>query len=177
MEKRIADKDKYIEELRQASKQKEEESSKQQEVNTPEEEEDFWDNPEKTIKELKNTLKIQQLQIQETHYANTVENYWKTVNPEALREAVATDTDFAQEFNKSREPYKTAYEYLNEKAKKTVEKDMSLREQIRQEVLKELGVKSEKKEVPPVVTGGGKSTSSKPADSEDGFAAVFGADY
>lgn len=173
MEKRIADKDKFIEELREASKKKEEE----QQVDIPEEEEDFWDNPEATVKKLKDTIKIQQLQIQETIYANTVENYWKTVNQDALMKAVATDAEFANEFNRSKEPYRVAYEYLNKQTKAKMESDLSLREQIKAEVMKELGLAKDKKEVPPTVNGGSKSASSRPNVSSDGFASVFGSEY
>ena len=173
MEKRIADKDKFIEELRAESKQKEAE----QQVDTYEEE-DFWDNPEATVKKLQDTIKIQQLQIQETIYANTVEGYWKTVNPEALQKAVATDTDFAKEFNSSREPYRVAYEYLNKQAKTKMESDLSLREQIKSELMKEMGLDKKKKEVPPTINNsGGKSSSTKPDISSDGFASVFGSQY
>ena len=180
MEKRLADKDDYINQLREASKQKE---AEQQGGTEEVAEEDFWDNPEGKIKKLEELLnkqaeqsRIQQLQIQETVYANTVENYWKTVNPDALKEAVATDADFAEEFNKSSEPYKTAYEYLKNRANAKEKETMSLREQIKQELLKEMGVK-EKREVPPNINGGGKSSSSKPIQPDDGFASVFGSEY
>ncbi|MGA1048269.1 MAG: hypothetical protein ACO3UU_09675, partial [Minisyncoccia bacterium] len=95
MEKRINDKDKYIEELRNKSKAEEEVKSE-----VDEEDVDFWDNPEGMVNKLKQQkieqdrkLHIQSLQIAEIHYANTVENYWKTVNQDALKEAVATDAE------------------------------------------------------------------------------------
>lgn len=175
MEKRIADKDAYINELREASKQKE--AEKEQRVDTKEDDDDFWDNPEEKFKSLKEQLKIQQLQIQETVYANTVENYWKTVNPDALKEAVATDADFAKEFNASSEPYKTAYEYLTEKAKSKETEKLSLREQIKKELLEEMGLNKSKKEAPPSINNGGKSSSTKPNVSDDGFASVYGSEY
>lgn len=173
MEKRIADKDKFIEELRETSKQKEE----SQQVDTQvEEEEDFWDNPEATIKKLQDTINIQQLQIQETIYANTVDGYWKTVNPDALKQAVATDTDFSSKFNSSKEPYKVAYEYLSGKAEESTKAESNLREKIKAELLAEMGV-SKKKEVPPTVSVGSNprnnTTKNLPAD---GFSSVFGSE-
>lgn len=178
MEKRIADKDAYINELREASKQKE--AEKQQVDTNEDEEDDFWDNPEEKYKSLKEQMRIQQMQIQETIYANTVENYWKTVNPEALRSAVATDPEFADKFNKSREPYRVAYEYLIEKTKSTSKAQEDAINAAVEARLKEMGVKpKEKKEVPPTInSSGGKSQTSSKADApDDGFAAVFGSRY
>lgn len=177
MEKRIADKDAYINELREASKQKEEES---QQVDTNEAEDDFWDNPEEKYKSLKEQIRIQQMQIQETVYANTVENYWKTVNPEALKSAVATDAEFADKFNKSSEPYKVAYEYLTKKAETTSKANEDAINAAVEARLKEMGVTpKEKKEVPPSInTSGGKSQTSGKLDApDDGFASVFGSTY
>ncbi len=181
MEKRIADKDAYIQELREKSKQPDE-TEEEQTVDT-DEDEDFWDNPEEVIKrikqelnEQKQTAKIQQLQIQEAHYAGTVEGYWDIVNQNDLQEAVARDTEFADGFNKSKEPYRFAYEYLKTKTKAdndSFEAEVERRYQLR---LKEAGVK-EKKEVPPNINGGGKSSTSSNQSSEDGFASVFGSAY
>lgn len=176
MEKRIADKDDFIKELRDESKKKE---ADKQEVDTKDstEEEDFWSNPDKTINDLKETVRVQQMQIQETIYANTVDDYWKTVNPQVLQEAVVADAEFADKFNGSTEPYKTAYEYLKGKAEGKANADKSLRETIKQELLAEMGVSKDKKEVPPNINGGSKSSSNKSTASEDGFASVFGSKY
>ena len=185
MEKRIADKDDYIAQLREASKQKEADNQQgDTEVSETEDDDDFWANPELTIKQLKAELKeqreagrIQQMQIQETIYANTVDDYWKTVNPKALQEAVATDEEFMTEFNSSAEPYKTAYEYLKNKADTKAQSELSLREQIKKELQEEMGLTKEKKEVPPNINTGGKSGGTQKKASEDGFAAVFGTQY
>lgn len=176
MEKRIADKDDYINELREASKQKE---VQEQSVDTNEVEDDFWDNPEEKYRSLQEQIRIQNLQIQETVYANTVDNYWKTVNPDALREAVATDTEFANKFNSSGEPYKLAYEYLTNKASTKQKAHQSEIDAAVEAKLKELGVKQkEKREVPPSINTGGKSSSSTGKEApDDGFAAVFGSRY
>jgi hypothetical protein len=174
MEKRIADKDKFIEELREASKQKE---AEEQQFDTSVDEEDFWDNPEATVKKLQDTIKIQQLQIQETIYANTVDDYWKTVNPEALKEAVATDTEFTKKFNSSNQPYKVAYEYLKGKADSKTKAETTLREQIKAELMAEMGIKKEKKEVPPSINGGSKSSTTKNDAPADGFSSMFGDGY
>jgi hypothetical protein len=168
MQKRIDDKDAYIQELREQSKQKEESQSEE----VVDEEDEFWEDPVAKYKELQRTIQLQQMQIQETVYANTVEDYWKTVNPDALKEAVATDTKFAQEFNGSKEPYKTAYEYLSAKKTQKVQSETALREQIRKELLAEMGKDKPKKEtVPSIQTG---SSGTKNTAPEDGFSAVFG---
>lgn len=167
LEKRISDKDEYINTLREQSKAKEE-SSNTEEVGT-----DFWDDPESIVKDMQQTIKLQQMQIQETVYANTVENYWKTVNPEALQQAVATDTEFAKKFNASSEPYKDAYEYLSNKAKKVETEQASLKEQIRAELMKEMGLDKPKKEGVPNMGSMGSGGSKSEAPS-DGFSSVFG---
>jgi hypothetical protein len=176
MEKRINDKDKYIEELRNKSKSEEIE----QEVD--DEDVDFWDNPEGMVNKLKQQkveqdrkLHIQSLQISEIHYANTVENYWKTVNQDALKEAVATDAGFAESFNKSKEPYKLAYEYLTNRTKEKATKESSLEAEIRAKLMKEYGLKEKKvAEAPPSMNRMGSSSGSKYNEVEDGFTAVFG---
>ena len=171
LEKRIADKDEYINLLREQSKAKEE-SSNIEEDNT---QTDFWDDPEKIVKEMQQNMKLQQLQLQEIGYANTVENYWKTVNPEALQQAVATDAEFAKKFNSSSEPYRDAYEYLSKKAEKVKSDEVSLREQIKAELMKEMGLDKPKKTgVPNMGSMGGSSGSSKSEAPSDGFSSVFG---
>lgn len=172
LEKRIKDKDDYINTLREQSKGKEAEADTEVGDTT----EDFWDDPEAKFKQLQDTMRLQQLQIQETVYANTVDDYWKTVNPEALQEAVATDPEFGKEFNGSSEPYKTAYEYLNKKATQKKTDADSLKESIRQELIKEMGLekKSPKKEVIPNMNNLGGSSGSKSEVPDDGFSAVFG---
>ena len=86
MQKRIDDKDVYIEQLRKSKNDEPEEET----------EEDFWSNPEKTIKALQDTMRVQQLQLQEQYYAATVDDYWKVVNPESLRQAVSGDEEFSK---------------------------------------------------------------------------------
>jgi DNA repair exonuclease SbcCD ATPase subunit len=175
MEKRIADKDEYIEKLRQESQAKETNNEALEDV--VDDEEDFWDNPVEKFNELKQTIQIQQMQIQETIYANTVEGYWDTVNQDALKEAVATDTEFANTFNSSREPYKVAYEYLSAKKEQSKASEQSLREKIREEerqrIMEEMKKGSNKETVPSMKNIGSNSGSSNKA-SEDGFASYFG---
>ena len=174
LEKRIADKDEYINLLREQSKSKEEQTSTVEEVDT---QADFWDDPEKIVKDMQETIRIQQMQIQETVYANTVENYWKTVNPEALKTAVATDAEFANEFNKSQEPFRVAYEYLSKKTQAEKQQTESLREQIKAELLKEMGLDKPKKEAVPNMGSMGGSNDKKSSAPDDGFAAVFKTKY
>lgn len=172
MEKRIADKDEYIEKLREESKSKE--SKEVQEEEVVDEEDSFWEDPVGKYKELQKTIQMQQMQIQETIYANTVEGYWDTVNQDALKEAVATDTEFANKFRSSKEPYKMAYEYLSAKTKEKTKSQEALKEQIRKELLAEMNVKQKKETVPSTANLGGKSDGSKNNATEDGFASVFG---
>jgi hypothetical protein len=176
MQKRIDDKEAFIQKqqaeidrLRAESKEREESLSKEEVVD---EEDEFWEDPVAKYKELQRTVQLQQMQIQETVYANTVEDYWKTVNPDALKEAVATDTKFAEEFNGSKEPYKTAYEYLSAKKTQKVQSETALREQIRKELLAEMGKDKPKKETVPSIQAGSSGT--KNTAPEDGFSAVFG---
>jgi len=91
LEKRIGDKDDYINKLREESKAQEAEVST---VETEDTTDDFWDDPEKKFKDMQETMRIQAMQIAETQYANSVDGYWKTVNQDDLQKAVATDADF-----------------------------------------------------------------------------------
>lgn len=172
MQKRIDDKDKYIQELREKSMQQEEAGSDEEEG--VDEEDDFWEDPVGKYKSLQQQMQIQQMQIQETIYANTVDNYWKTVNQDALKEAVATDTEFAQKFNTSNEPYKVAYEYLVAKQENKSKSENQLREQIRKELLAEMKT-TNKETVPNVARMSGKSDGSASKNlEEDGFMAIYG---
>lgn len=170
MEKRIKDKDDYIQKLREESQAKEQ----SKEENIGEEEDDFWNDPVGKYKSMQQQLQLQQLQIAETIYANTVEGYWKTVNQDALREAVATDIEFAKTFNSSKEPYKTAYEYLTAKKESKYKSEQALRDEIRRELMAEMGAKTTKETVPNVASMPSKSNTNSRNNDEDGFMAVFG---
>lgn len=117
------------------------------------------------------------MQIAEAVYANTVDNYWKTVNANTLREAIAGDDNFADEFNRSREPYRIAYEYLTQKSQKKDSEMKSLKEQIRAELMKEMGIKKGSVEAPPSIAKMSSSSGQNRQLNEDGFASVFGSDY
>ena len=172
MEKRMADKDTYIQELKEMSK------TKEPEVEVDEEESDFWDDPESKYKQMQEQMNIQGLRLQEAVYANTVDGYFKTVNPESLKEAVSTDAEFAEKFNNSKEPYKVAYEHLSQVAEaRKVEKDTSdkaYRDKIRAEVLEELKQKPSSKDTVPNINSSGSSNQSGNSGSDDGFASIFG---
>ena len=172
LEKRIGDKDDYINKLRDESKALEESNSTEEVNDTTD---DFWDDPEQKFKDMQETMRVQAMQIAETQYANSVDDYWKTVNQDALQKAVATDTEFQAEFNKSNDPYRVAYEYLSKQTKDSVAKDVSLRESIRQEILKEMGVDKDKPKQEGVPNMGslGGSNGSKSEAVSDGFASVF----
>ena len=172
LEKRISDKDAYINELRKESQKKGD-----VEASNGEEDEDFWANPEAHYKKLKEQQRIQQMQIAEAVYANTVDNYWKVVKADTLREAIASDADFADEFNRSREPYRVAYEHLTQRTAKKDNELKSLKEQIRAELMKEIGIKKGTVEAPPSMAKISSSSGQNRQINEDGFASVFGADY
>jgi len=184
MEKRIADKDAYIDELREMSKLREESKQKDTLDNTDTDnevvEEDFWDDPIAYVNKMKaefdQKTHVQQMQINETIYANTVEDYWGTVNQDNLLKAIKSDDSFAEKFNSSKEPYKLAYEYLTEKKTAKAQSESELREQIRKEVMAEIGKTStgKKQTVPSTTNMGGNSGDGKRNDAEDGFMAVFG---
>ena len=175
LEKRISDKDEYINMLREQSKQQEAEGQGN-EVDT--QAVDFWDDPEKIVNQLQEQIRIQHMQIAETQYANTVDDYWKTVNPQDLQNAVATDPDFQKEFNSSDKPYVVAYEYLSKKNTEKKSAEEKLREEMRAELMKELGVKDKPKEtVPNMGSMGGSNQTNKSNAPDDGFAAVFGSKY
>lgn len=176
MEKRIADKDAYIEQLREESKARE--VAKEETQSEDGVEDDFWDDPvgyvNKMKEEFTNQSRVQQMQINEAVYANTVDDYWKTVNQDALKEAVATDAKFYESFNNSKEPYKTAYEYLSQKKNAVKKSEDDLRARIRQEVMDELKLGKKKETVPSTTNLGGKSSNGKSNEPEDGFLSVFG---
>ena len=171
LEKRISDKDEYINLLREQSKAQEADTST--EVGDTQSD-DFWDDPEAIVKNMQETIRVQQMQIQETVYANTVDNYWKTVNPEALKTAVATDTEFQKEFNSSSDPYRVAYEYLSKQTETKAKESSTLREQIKAELIKDMGIKeAPKKKTMPNMGSLGGSNGTKTDAPDDGFAAVF----
>lgn len=170
MEKRIKDKDDYIQKLREESQAKELAKEEEPKVD---EEDDFWNDPVGKYKSLQQQLQIQQLQIAETIYANTVDGYWKTVTSDALKEAVATDTEFARDFNVSKEPYKFAYEYLTNKKESASKARQSLEDEIRQKILAEYKIEAKKETIPNVASMTSKSASSSSNADEDGFMSVF----
>lgn len=179
MEKRIADKDEYIEKLRAESKKQSEEAIEDNGVEDSED--DFWDDPVGKYKELQRTMQIQQMQIQETIYANTVEGYWDTVNFKDIKTAAESDSEFAKEINSSKEPYKVAYEYLTAKKQSIVKDQESLREKIRneerQKILEEMKKGNNKETIPSINKVGSNSGSSNKSIDEDGFASYFGTQY
>lgn len=178
LEKRNKDKDDFINELREQVKAKE---SMEKEADTQEEELDYWDDPEAYNKKILDKLeaqeqkiRVQDVQIKEAYYAQTVEGYFNIVNQDTLREAVGTDPEFAEEFNKSSEPYKTAYEYLVNKTKTKEDSYNAEVERRVQERLKKAGIREPKK-VPPNINNTGSSNSNVSTDEGvSGFEEFFG---
>lgn len=175
MEKRINDKDTFIKSLQDQIKAKETKADDDTKIeNKDDEPEDgFWDKPEETIKGMQEQIRIQNLQIQEAVFAGGVEDYFKTVNGNDLKEAVSNDSEFADKFNSSPEPYKVAYEYLKNKtvAKTKVAEDA--RAALKAELLEE--IRSEGGKTPPAnINSIGSSNNNGKSDADDdGFASVF----
>lgn len=177
LEKRNKDKDDFINELREQAKAKE----PKEEVNTQEEELDYWDDPEAYNKKIldkleaqEQKLRIQEVQIKEGYYAQTVDGYFDIVNQESLREAVSADQEFAKEFNQSIEPYKTAYEYLKNRTKSKEDSINAEVERRLQERLAKAGIKEPKK-APPNINKNGSSNSEVSLDEGvSGFESFFG---
>lgn len=173
-EKRLTDKDKYINELREQLN-----GTKKEEVEESEGE-DFWDNPEGYIKKIMDTnsnleeqLRISNLRIDEQAYARDKPEYYDIVNQKVLTEEFAKDSDFAERFMSSDKPYEVAYQHMT-KAKETKKSsENALREQIKKELLKEMGVKEQKK-APVNINSMGSSSGSTNQAPVDGFASVFG---
>ena len=182
LEKRLNDKDAYINELREASKQQQDNTNDGDTGS----DEDFWDNPEgkfdalqKKFDEQSKQMHIQNLQVQEIHYANTVEKYWDVVSPDALRKAAAEDPSFADSFNNAEQPYKVAYEYLSKKNADKAKSDEEMKQQIIDEYLKEQGITKPNvdtsKGAPSMSSIGSSSGQGSSQESDDGFSSVFGA--
>ena len=175
LEKRLADKDDYINSLREQIKKQDEPSSKE-EVST---DTDFWDDPEKTVHDMQLRQDTTDRLLQERAYADTVKDYFGTVTEDKFTTALAIDKDFANEVGKTGNVYKTAYEYFTKKNTEETAKGQSLRDEIRAELLKEMGVDKPKKEGVPNMgnMGGSNSKGNQTNASDDGFASVFGRKY
>lgn len=171
LEKRLADKDEYINLQREQLKTKDE-PSKEVEVDTST---DFWDNPEKIVQDIQAQQTQTRREMQEMVVANRHSDYLDLVTIKTVEVALAADKDFADEFNKSSNVFETAYKYLSEKNTADKAKTTSLRDEVKAELLKEMGLDKPKKVgVPNMGKLGGNSTTDKSNASDDGFAAVFG---
>lgn len=172
MEKRLRDKDDFINELREQVKAKE---AKVEDDTEDVEDEGFWDKPEETIKSMQEQIRMQNLQYQEVIFANGVDDYFKTVNGADLKDAVSTDAEFAEKFNNSPEPYKVAYEYLTQRNTKIKESSDSARAKMKAELMEEIKAEGGSTRTAPAgINNTGSSNRSVNADApEDGFASVF----
>ena len=99
--KRISDKDRYINELKQG---KQEEKEKEV-LEVEQEETTFWDDPEGNFKKIAEQLRIANLRIDEQAYASDKPDYWKVVNGESIQEAFKDDVSFMNDFQRSNKPY------------------------------------------------------------------------
>lgn len=167
-QKRISDKDKYINELRNSNKN---ESSKE------ENNDDFWSNPEGTVDTLKKELTNIRNELAETRYANTKSDYWDYVNSNDVQEALTTDSEFSNKLQEASNPYEFAYNYFKAK-KESIKATESasieaLKAKLREELLEEMktGIK---KETVPSIKNIGNSNSRFNDNIDDGFSAVFG---
>ena len=167
-QKRISDKDKYINELRNSNKN---ESSKE------ENNDDFWSNPEGTVDTLKKELTNIRNELAETRYANTKQDYWDYVNSNDVQEALTTDAEFSSKLQEASNPYEFAYNYFKAK-KESIKATESasieaLKAKLREELLEEMKA-GPKKETVPSIKNIGNSNSRFNDNIDDGFSAVFG---
>lgn len=177
--KRISDKDRYINELKQGKQQGEDATAARDDFDT-DDGESFWDDPEANYKKLMNQLQIANLRIDENAYAMKHSDYYDIVNGEALKEAFDAHPEFLNDFNNSNRKYETAYKFLkaNMETKQMTAKQQQekLESEIRAKVLAELGISNDtpKKQVPPNMRSLGSASNAKQESSADGFASVFG---
>lgn len=175
--KRISDKDKYINELRNP-KQEGNEEAKEELPQEPEE--DFWDNPEGIVTNLKNEVLNLRNELAEQRYAATKSDYWEHVKSEEIKDALNNDATFADGLKDVANPYEYAYNYFKSKHESKAQAETATREelkkQLRAELMEEMKM-GNKKETPPSMRNVGKSTGSSNTSNEDGFAAVFGSQY
>lgn len=167
-QKRISDKDKYINELRNSNKN---ESSKE------ENNDDFWSNPEGTVDTLKKELTNIRNELAETRYANTKPDYWDYVNSNDVQEALTTDTEFSSKLQEASNPYEFAYNYFKAKRESIKATESAsieaLKAKLREELLEEMKA-GPKKETVPSIKNIGNSNSRFNDNIDDGFSAVFG---
>lgn len=175
--KRISDKDKYINELRQAKPEKEEKMVGDDETSSGD---DFWEDPEGNYKTLLSQLQMANLRIDENAYAMKNADYFDVVNAESIQGAFQTNPEFMEEFNTSSRPYEAAYKFLkaNLETRELNDKQQKdqLESEIRDKVLSELGIDKDtpKKQIPPSMRSLGSSSTTKEGGSDDGFTSVFG---
>lgn len=174
MQKRINDKDDFINVLREQAQSKD--TKKEPEVEA-ENEEGFWDDPEAAHAQTKQTVQELQFQLAETRFATKNPDYYDVVSVEAVNSAAASDADFAKEFNESDNRIEVAYTYLKDKSSKLAEASelttKELEAKIRADIMAELKVKP-KKEAPSSVSNVGHSDGGKSQVPDDGFEAMFG---
>jgi hypothetical protein len=182
-EKRLSDKDKYINELKNGKK---EDEAGVEDNSTEDSEETFWDNPEGYITKIQSEIqaakeetRIANLRLDESFYARDKQDYYNVVNQENMVKAFEQDSTFRDEFQSSDKPYEVAYKYLKQNQEQSKASEESMREKIRQEerqkIMEEMKKGSNKETVPSMNKLGSSSSSN---DTEvDGFAAVFGSGY
>lgn len=175
--KRLTDKDKYINEL----KQQLDNMNKSTEDDTEETTEDFWDNPEGKFAEVQQQLRVANLRIDEQAYASNKPDYYELVNANKLKEEFALNNDFMVEFNQSDRPYETAYNYLKTKQEQTTttkeQEKIALEAEIEKKVMAKYGLDKKAKETPPSINNMGGKSSNKKELPEDGFSSVFGTGF
>lgn len=183
-EKRLSDKDKYINELKNGKKEDEAGSDEESEKETVE----FWDDPEgymmkmqSKIEEANEATRIANLRLDESIYARDKQDYFDLVNQDNIVKAFEKDSTFRDEFQSSDKPYEIAYKYLKQNQEKITSEETSLREKIREEerqkVIEEMKKGKNKDIIPSMSSIGSSSGSSKKDTPEDGFASVFGTGY
>lgn len=183
-EKRLSDKDKYINELKNGSN----DNDAGEEDDSSEEAVGFWDDPESYMAKMQDKItqaneatRIANLRLDESYYARDKQDYFDLVNQDNIVKAFEKDSTFRDEFESSDKPYEVAYKYLKQNQDKIKTEETSLREKIREEerqkVIEEMKKGKNKNVIPSMSNMGSSSGSSKKDTPEDGFASVFGTGY
>jgi hypothetical protein len=179
--KRVSDKDKYINELKQG---KQEEPQLEVELDG---DDDFWDDPEAKYKAMvaqyeaiKQTMEQQLLianrRIDENAYALTHPDYYEIVTSDAVKAAMEADPEFAAEISQSNAIYETAYLYMKSQKETKAKQAESAEAELERKILAKYGINPEKatKQVPPSMKSIGNANGNRSESNVDGFAEMFG---
>lgn len=172
--KRLSDKDRFIEELKGELRDLREGKSQEKVESNGDSESSFWDDPEGTIKRLSEELRVANIRIDESTFASNKPDYWDIVTADNLKEAFTKDAEFLDEFTSSKRPYEVAYNYLVSKQTESKSSFDKLVEERVNAKLKEMGISEKaKKETIPNIGNSGSSSSSNTKLEDNDYMSVF----